>query len=135
MEKNLERAFAYLSESRPYFIATEDGDQARVRPFGSLYNLDGKLYISTTKEKPVYTQLKTAPKIELAAMGKDGWIRVTAEAVEEEGREARLTLWKSSAAVLGRDPDNMDESMAAFYLQNAKVTITKNGAEPETFTF
>ncbi|MCH5147675.1 MAG: pyridoxamine 5'-phosphate oxidase family protein, partial [Clostridiales bacterium] len=88
MEKNLERAYTYLSESRPYFIATEDADQARVRPFGSLNVHEDKLYISTTKDKPVYVQLRTAPKIELAAMGKDGgWIRVTAEAVEEERHE------------------------------------------------
>ena len=76
----MQRAYDFL-KGHTYFIATEDGDQARVRPFGSLFLHEGKLYISTTKEKKVYEQMKKQPKIEMAAMGQGGWIRITAEAV------------------------------------------------------
>ena len=53
----MQRAYDFL-KGHTYFIATEEGDQARVRPFGSLFLHENKLYISTTKEKKVYEQLK-----------------------------------------------------------------------------
>ena len=130
----MNKAYEYL-QGKTYFIATEDGAQARVRPFGSLYEREGKLYFSTTNNKPVYAQLKAAPLIEISAMGEGGWIRITAEAVEEERAEVRAALWKESAARLGRDPERMSDTMAAFYLKNATAVINRYGAEPETFTF
>lgn len=135
MEKNLERIYSVLSESRPYFLSTMDGDQPRVRPFGSLYIYDGKLFFSTFRWKAVYAQLKKSPQIQLATVTKDGWVRVTARAVEDESLETRQTIWRMSAAVTERDPDNMDEQMAAFYLQDAQAILYINGADPETFAF
>ena len=79
----MRRAYDFL-KGHTYFIATEDGDQARVQPFGSLFLYEDRLYISTSNDKKVYEQMKANPKIELAAMGKGGWIRITAEAAEEE---------------------------------------------------
>ena len=130
----MNRAYEYL-QGKTYFIATEDGPQARVRPFGSLNVYEDRLYISTTKNKAVYRQLKASPLIEMSAMGEDGWIRITAEAVEEEREEARKALWAQSAARRGVDPDKMDENSAVFYLKDAKAVINRYGAAPEEFTF
>ena len=130
----MNKAYEYL-KGHTYFIATEDGPQARVRPFGSLYEREGRLYISTTNNKPVYHQLKIAPMIEIAAMGEGGWIRITAEAVEETRPEMKADLWRETAERMGRDPDHISETMAAFYLKNAKAVINRFGAEPEEFTF
>ena len=130
----MERVFNYL-KGKTYFIATEDGPQARVRPFGSLFEREGRLYISTTNNKPVYRPLKTAPLIEMAAMGDNGWIRITAEAVEEERREVLEDMWRETAERLGRDPGNMSDTMAAFYLKNATAVINRYGAEPEMIKF
>ena len=131
----MNRAYEYLKEAKTYFIATEDGPQPRVRPFGSLNIYEGKLYISTVKGKNVYDQMLANPRVELAAMGKDGWIRVTALAIEETDPTAKKALWAQSAARRGADPDKPDENSAVFYLKDASVTITRYGADPETFTF
>ena len=130
----MNKAYEYL-KGKTYFIATEDGPQARVRPFGSLFEREGRIYISTTNDKAVYRQLKASPLIEMAAMGEDGWIRITAEAAEEERQEVRAEFWRATAERLGRDPDNVSDTMAVFRLDNAKAVITRYGAEPEEFTF
>ena len=130
----MNKAYEYL-KGKTYFIATEDGPQARVRPFGSLYEREGKIYISTTNNKPVYRQLKTAPLIEMAAMGEDGWIRITAEAAEETSPEIRGEIWRASAARMGRDPEQVSDTLAVFRLDSAKAVITRYGAEPEDFMF
>ena len=129
----MQRAYDFL-KGHTYFIATEEGDQARVRPFGSLFLYEGRLYISTSNDKKVYAQMKANPKIELAAMGKGGWIRITAEAVEEERPEVLELIWRDTAARRNLDPDKMTPGMAAFYLQNGTVAIIR-GQETESFTF
>ena len=129
----MQRAYDFL-KGHTYFIATEDGDQARVRPFGSLFLHENKLYISTTKEKKVYEQLKKAPKIELAAMGQGGWIRITAVAVEETDPEIDKLIWQDTARRRKLDPEKMNPNTASFCLQNGTVAIIR-GQETESFTF
>ena len=129
----MQRAYDFL-KGHTYFIATEDGDQARVRPFGSLFLYEGKLYISTNNDKKVFEQMKKNPKIELAAMGKGGWIRITAEAVEEKRSEVLDLIWKDTAARRNLDPEKKSPTMASFCLQNGTVAIIR-GPETETFTF
>ena len=130
----IEKVYEYL-KGKVYWLATEEGDQARVRPFGSLAIHEGKLYISTQKGKKVYNQMLTNPRIELGAMGQGGWIRVEAEAVEETDPEARKALRAASAARRKLDPDKPDPNSAPFYLKNATVTINKTGGEQEIFQF
>ena len=129
----MQRAYDFL-KGHTYFIATEDGDQARVRPFGSLFLHEGKLYISTTNDKKVYAQMKKQPKIEMAAMGQGGWIRITAEAVEEKDPGIIKLIWKDTAERRHLDPEKMNPNTASFYLQNGTVAIIR-GKETETFTF
>ena len=62
-------------------------------------------------------------------------VSALAEAVEEERREVRERFWRETAERLGRDPGNMSDTMAVFYLKNAAAVINRYGAEPEEFTF
>ena len=130
----IEKVYEYL-KGKVYWRATEEGDQARVRPFGSLAIHEGKLYISTQKGKKVYQQMLTNPKIELGAMGQGGWIRVEAEVAEENDPDARKALWAANAARRKLDPEKVNENAAYFSLKNATVTINKTGGEQEIFNF
>lgn len=130
----IEKVYEYL-KGKVYWLATEEGDQARVRPFGSLATHEGKLYISTQKGKKVYQQMLTNPKIELGAMGQGGWIRVEAEVAEENDPDARKALWAANAARRKLDPEKVNENAAYFSLKNATVTINKTGGEQEIFNF
>ena len=128
----MEKVYNIL-KGKTYFIATDDNGQARVRPFGSLYLYEDKLYISTTRGKDVYDQIKANPKIELAAMVEGGWLRLAAEAIEEERYEVREMLWRDSAERLNRDPDHMEDVMAAFYLQNVTAAILDRGNRTQIY--
>ena len=41
----------FLKQTRTYYLATVDGDQPRVRPFGTVMLYDGRLYIQTGRKK------------------------------------------------------------------------------------
>ena len=48
----------YLQECGTFYLATVEGDQPHVRPFGAVCEFEGKLYIVTNNKKDVYNQMK-----------------------------------------------------------------------------
>ena len=67
-----------LRKTGVFYVATLDEDnQPRVRPFSSLTEINGSLYLCTNNTKDVYKQIQKNSKIEICGMGKDGtWIRI-----------------------------------------------------------
>ena len=89
----MKEVYNFLKASRTYYLATVEGDQPRVRPFGTVDLFEGKLYIQTGKSKAVARQMTENPKIEISAMSPDGtWIRVAAEAVLDDRIEAQAHM-------------------------------------------
>lgn len=62
----MNEVYEYLKKCGTYFLATVEGDQPRVRPFGTVDLYNDKLYIQTGKVKPVANQLKANGKVEIA---------------------------------------------------------------------
>lgn len=69
--EGIEKVYQFLDEAQTYYLATVEGDQPRVRPFGTALLRDGKLYIQTGKVKSVSKQIAANPKVEICAF-KDG---------------------------------------------------------------
>ena len=90
--ENMERICKFLKEAGVYYLATVEGDQPRVRPFGTAHIFEGKLYIQTGKVKPVSKQLLCNPKAEICAFKNGMWIRVAGELVEDDRVEARKSM-------------------------------------------
>jgi uncharacterized pyridoxamine 5'-phosphate oxidase family protein len=92
-EAGLKEVYDFLKGSGNYYLATVEGDQPRVRPFGSLAIFEGKIYFQTGKVKNVSRQIADNPKIEICAYDNKGqWVRVQAIAVEDDRRAARQFL-------------------------------------------
>ena len=79
----MQEVYEFLKKCGTYYLATVDGDQARVRPFGTIDLFDGRLTIQTGKVKDVSKQMLQNPKVELCAFDGERWLRVTATAVED----------------------------------------------------
>ncbi len=76
-----------IKKVKVFYISTIDGDQPRVRPFGSIVDIDGEAYICSGNFKPFYQQVRENPKVELCGMYEDGasWLRLSAT-LEEDNR-------------------------------------------------
>lgn len=85
----IQEVYDFLKKCRTYYLATADGDQARVRPFGTVDIFDGRLTIQTGRSKDVAKQMMANPKVELCAFDGDRWLRVAASAVEDPRLEAQ----------------------------------------------
>ena len=71
----MERVVQFLKEAETYYLATVEGDQPRVRPFGTAHIFEGKLYIQTGKVKDVSKQIHANPKVEICAFKNGEWLK------------------------------------------------------------
>jgi uncharacterized pyridoxamine 5'-phosphate oxidase family protein len=125
----------YLKKNPIFYIATCEGDQPRVRPFGAVTEFEGKLYIVTNNQKKVYKQMLENPKVEISAMGKDGtWLRLEGKAIHDECREARVKMLEETPSIqkMYTADDNL---MEVLYLQDATATIYSFTGEPRVIKF
>jgi uncharacterized pyridoxamine 5'-phosphate oxidase family protein len=130
----MERVCQFLKNAGVYYLATVEGDQPRVRPFGTAHIFEGKLYIQTGRTKPVSKQLAENPKAELCAF-KDGvWLRVACELVEDDRVEARRSMLDAYPELRGMYDEN-DGNTQVLYLRNAAATFSSFTAPPETVKF
>ena len=130
----MERVCKFLKEAGVYYLATVEGDQPRVRPFGTAHIFEGKLYIQTGKVKPVSKQIAANPKVEICAF-KDGvWLRVAAELVEDDRVEAKKSMLDAYTNLRGMYDEN-DGNTQVLYLKNAVATFSSFTAPNEVVTF
>ena len=88
--EGIEKVCQFLEEAGTYYLATVEGDQPRVRPFGTILLCDGKLYIQTGKVKDVSKQLAANPKAEICAFKDGKWLRVCGELVSDDNHDAKV---------------------------------------------
>ena len=130
----MERVAKFLKEAGTYYLATVDGDQPRVRPFGTVNIFDGKLYIQTGKVKDVAKQIAANPKVEISTFKDGTWIRLAGKLVEDDRREARVSMLDAYPDLKAMyDPD--DGNTAVYYFEDATATFCSFTAPPEVVTF
>lgn len=125
----MERVCQFLKEAGVYYLATVEGDQPRVRPFGTAHIFEGKLYIQTGKVKPTSKQLAVNPKAEICAFKDGKWIRIAGELIEDDRVEARKSMLDAYSNLRGMYDEN-DGNTQVLYFRNAVATIS-SFTEPE----
>jgi uncharacterized pyridoxamine 5'-phosphate oxidase family protein len=124
----------FLKKCGTYYLATVDGDQPRVRPFGTAHIFDKKLYIQTGKVKPVSKQMKKNPKIEICGMNAGQWIRIQALAVEDNRVEAKQSMLEAYPN-LKKMYSATDDNCQVLYLKDAIATISSFTSPPKVIKF
>ena len=134
--ENIEKVCAFLDKTKTYYLATAEGDQPRVRPFGTALVYNGRLYIQTGKVKPVSKQLAANPKAEICAFdGETGsWLRVSGRLVNDDSREAKAAMLDKHPELKGMYSAD-DDNTQVLYFEDAVATISSFTAAPETFNF
>ena len=131
----MDEIVTYLKQCGAFYLATVEGDQPRVRPFGAVCAFEGKLYICTNNQKRVYAQMLSNPKVEISAMAQGGWLRLEAEAIPNHRREARVAMLKDNADSLSGMYTADDNLFEVLYLKNAVASLNTFGKEPRIIRF
>ncbi len=129
--ENVERVCQFLEEAQTYYLATVEGDQPRVRPFGTALVFEGKLYIQTGKVKPVSRQLAANPKAEICAFHAGKWLRVSGELVCDDRREPKAAMLEKYPSLKSMySPD--DGNTQVFWFKDAAAVFASFTEAPET---
>ena len=130
----MQRVLDFLKKTGFYFLATVDGDQPEVRPFGTAEIIDGKLYIQTGHVKPVAKQIAANPKVAICAYDGTQWLRITATLVEDPHVEVKKAMLDAYPNLRSMYNEN-DGNTAVYYLKDAKATISSFTADPIEIDF
>lgn len=125
----MEEVYEYLKKAGTYYLATVEGDQPRVRPFGTIDLFEGKLYIQTGKVKPVSHQLQANPKAELCAFSQGKWLRLEGKLIRDdrvEAKEHMLEAYPSLKKMYSATDDNTE----VLYFEDATATFCSFAGEP-----
>lgn len=122
IKENMDTVYHFLKDCGTYYIATVEGDQPRVRPFGTINIFDGKLYIQTGHIKNVAKQIAANPKVELCAFNGNEWIRLSGTLVDDDRVEAKKAMLDAYPSLRGMYDEN-DDNTAVFYFKDATARI------------
>ena len=130
----MEEVYEFLKKCGTFYIATIDGDQPRVRPFGVVNIFEGKLYIQTGKSKNVSKQMQINPKVEISGFMDGTWIRLEGTVVRDDRREAKKSMLDANPMLRSMYSED-DDNTEVLYFDKAKATFCSFTDAPRTVEF
>ena len=130
----MQEIYDFLKKCGTYYLATVEGNQPRVRPFGTIDLFDGRLTIQTGKVKDVSKQIQQNPKVEICAFDGERWLRVAAIAVEDPRLEAQEHMLAAYPALQSMYQAG-DGNTQSFALEKGTATFSSFTEAPRTITF
>lgn len=130
----MNEVYEFLKKCGTYYLATVEGDQPRVRPFGTVDLFEGKLYIQTGKVKSVSKQLQANPKAEICAFIDGTWLRVAGTLVRDDRIEAKKHMLDQYPSLWSMYSEK-DNNTEVLYFRDAVATFSSFVAAPRTLTF
>lgn len=130
----MKEVYDFLKECGTYYLATVDGDQPRVRPFGTIDIFEDKLYIQTGKVKDVSKQMQANPKVEVCAFNGKAWVRISGKLIRDdriEAKEHMLEQYPHLKAMYSAADDNTE----VLYFEDATAVFSSFGEAPRTVKF
>ncbi|MBQ3390526.1 MAG: pyridoxamine 5'-phosphate oxidase family protein [Firmicutes bacterium] len=130
----MKEVYEFLKKVGTYYLATMDGDQPRVRPFGTINIFEDKLYIQTGKSKDVSKQIQKNPKVEISAFDGHVWIRLTGTLVRDDRVEPKKDMLEHYPDLKAMyDPE--DGNTETLYFKDATAIFYSFTEAPKTVTF
>ena len=130
----MHEVYEFLKKCGTYYLATVEGDQPRVRPFGTVDIFEGRLYIQTGKVKKVSKQLQANPKAEICACAGGKWLRVAGKLIRGDRVEAKkhmLDNYPELQSMYSAEDDNTE----VLYFKDATATFYSFTEEPRVIKF
>ncbi len=130
----MQRVYEFLKKCGTYYLATVDGDQPRVRPFGTIDLFEGRLYIQTGKVKEVSKQIQRNANVELCAFDGEKWLRVSGKLIRDDRVEAKQHMLNAHPSLKGMYSAE-DDNTEVLYFQDATAVFYSFTDAPVTVHF
>lgn len=130
----MKRVHDFLKRAEVYYLATVEDGQPRVRPFGTVNEFEGKLYVQTGRVKAVSRQIAENPRVEICAFCDGAWVRIACKLVEDDRTEAKKAMLDAYPNLRAMYDEN-DGNTQVLYMVNATATFFAFGKAPEAIEF
>ena len=130
----MEEVKEFLHDAGVYYLATIEGDQPRVRPFGTAEIFENHLYIQTGKKKEVFKQIEINPKVEICAFKAGKWIRITGKLVLDDWVEAKKDVLDKNPDLRSIYDENDDNTIVLLF-EHGTAIISSFTDEPKIINF
>ncbi|MGN1360825.1 MAG: pyridoxamine 5'-phosphate oxidase family protein [Eggerthellaceae bacterium] len=128
----MSKLMEFLSANKPFYLATVDGDQPKLRPLGAVLEMDGKVIFGVGDFKDVYKQLAANPKCEICTDNGEGlWLRYTGTAVFATDYAYAEAMLESAPHLRNIYNDETGHKMMCFWLEDAEARLIQVMGEGE----
>ena len=124
----------FIKECRIFYLATVEGDQPRVRPFGIVEIYNDRIYILTGKKKNVFKQIEKNNKVELCCAQDNKWLRIEGKLVLDDSVETKKYILDKNPYLRPMYDEN-DDNTAAMYFESGVATINTFTGAPKVIEF
>lgn len=120
----------------PYFVATVEDGQPRVRPFGLVLEHQGRIYFGVGDQKASYRQLVEQPAIEISAVdGEKNWLRLRGEAVFDDDPALLEKIFGLKPHLKAQYNQEGGPRLKPFYIKNGIAEIASLAGDFQSFQF
>ena len=130
----MQEVLDFLKNCGVFYLATVEGDQPRVRPFGALAVFEDKLYTQTGRVKEVSKQLAANPKAEICAFKDGKWIRIETTLVDDPRLEAQEAMLEQNPGLKNMYKAG-DGNTQVLCFTNSTATISSFTEAPQVIKF
>lgn len=122
----------FLTEAGIFYVATNDGAQPKLRPFGAHVEIDGVVHFAVGDFKAVYRQMQANPLCEIVACKPDGlWLRYTGRIVFDNDPKCEEAMFATSPVLREIYNEKTGFKMKTFHLEDAAAYLMPPMGEPE----
>lgn len=130
----MQEVYDFLKSCGVYYLATVEGGQPRVRPFGTIDLFEDKLYIQTGKSKEVSKQISQNPKVEICGFIDGKWLRIACSLVRDDRIEAKEHMLDAYPNLKGMYSAT-DNNTEVLYMKDAVAVFSSFTQQPKTVRF
>jgi len=127
----MKKTIEFLKKAVVFYLATTDGDQPRVRPFGAVIAYQDRLYICTANSKACFAQMKKNPKVEISATIDHEWIRLKGEVAVDSSEAAKIAMLEEYPILKNMYSSN-DGQFEVLYFTKGTATFYSYNGDPVT---
>ena len=122
----------FLTEAGIFYVATNDGAQPKLRPFGAHVEVDGVVHFAVGDFKAVYRQMLANPLCEIVACKPDGlWLRYTGKIVFDEDVKYADAMLENSPVLREIYNEKTGYVMKTFHIEEAEAYLMPPMGQPE----
>ncbi len=118
----MKEVLEFIKSCGVYYLATTEGDQPRVRPFGTAEEFEGRLYIQTGKKKDCYRQLLENPNAEICCFKDGRWLRLKGKLIPDDRTEAKKDMLDKNPSLRSMYDEN-DDNTIVLYFEDGEATF------------